>query len=58
MLYVAAVPVASYISIKSPIKAEAGSVKVLAAEVATKYLLLATKVILDETEEEVVAGVV
>jgi hypothetical protein len=45
MLYVPAVPFASYTSIESPTDAEAGKVKVLVAEVFTKYLLLAANVV-------------
>lgn len=52
ILYVAAVPVASYISIASPTEAEAGKDRVLAAAVFTKYLLLAAKVMLEDTVEE------
>ena len=53
MLFVAAVPVASYTSIESPTDADAGKVKVLVEEVFTKYLLLAANVVFVDIADDV-----
>ena len=50
MLFVAADPIISNICISSPAVGEAGRVKVLAAEVSTKYLLFEERVIFEDTE--------
>ena len=48
--FVAADPVVSNICISSPAVGEAGRVKVLAAEVSTKYLLFEVREILEDTD--------
>jgi hypothetical protein len=50
ILFVSAEPIISNICISSPAVGEAGRVKVLAAEVSTKYLLFEDRLILEDTD--------